>query len=644
MPLERTPGHGFARGAGDRPSAATSGNFPRAFAVRPTLMTNPKNSSRKHLTSPVEQAGAKFGELLGGLAPGAGRLPSERQLAREWGISQAAVNRAAQRLIASGVLQRRGYRLLPGTVREVRSSISVAVLTHRSHRYRMLEPLASSMGLKTTELYYVGRDTLRAQLRKVIESGADAVVMRMTDGGWEWDAEAAALAEARIPLIVGEPAPAGHAMVTEDWGGAGAMAVEKLFAAGHRELVFLGSVRRAHRSNIVERGYVEACLRLGLARSAKRLLRFTSHYSDNITATSASIKTFDPRPTACVLYDADHVAHVMSGLSHAKLRVPDDLSLVAVGDNPAAIQQNPPVTCASFNTKALARLILAEVALLVEEARSAAPALSVPRLKLEAVWRERKSVLQIGARRPGGDPDALVKNLTSKVWSPDPRERRREVERINTQPHAMAAGVAEDAFRAVPLAVLANRSISRQNGWLGHAPLSHFAPGRRAVHGVPFEVLDERKNDGKAALVLLPQHPETHTFTIPIRARARAVYVLHGCGFVGEAIPFGWYDFVLKGGKTLTVPLVARGMGALPKSGHKPNIQDWWNDFPQIQGPGFRQFVVTDGGDPFAYERYLYTLEWANPTPGREVKELRVSINPSLRTVLGVLGVTVLAT
>lgn len=601
-------------------------------------------SVRQRLVSPVEQALAHFAELLAGAVPGEGRLPSERQLARTWGISQAAVNRAAQRLIASGALQRKGYRLMPGEVRDARPAASVVVLTHRSHRYRMLEPLASSLGLKTTELFYVGRDTLRSQLWKVIESGADAVVMRMTDGGWEWDAEAAALAAARIPLIVGEPAPAGHAMVTEDWGYAGATAVERLFAAGHRELVFLGSVRRAHRSNIVERGYVETCLRLGLTRSAKRLLRFTSHYSDNITATSASLKSFDPRPTACVLYDADHVAHVMSGLSHARVRVPDELSLVAVGDDSAAIQQNPPVTCAAFNTKALTRLILAEVALLVEEARSAVPALSVPRIKLEPVWRERGSVLQMsGVRRPAGDPDALVKNTTSKVWSSDPRERRREVERINAQPHALADGISQDAFRTVPLAALANRSISRQNGWLGHAPLSHLAPGRKIIHGVPFDVLDEKTNEGRAALVLLPQHAEACNFTIPINSRARAVYVLHGCGFVGEAIPFGWYDFVLKSGKTHTVPLVARGMAAAARTGHPPNIQDWWNDFPQIQGPGFRHFVVTDGEDPFAYERYLYTLEWVNPAPRTEVTGMRISINPALRTALGVLGVTVLA-
>jgi DNA-binding LacI/PurR family transcriptional regulator/biotin operon repressor len=602
-----------------------------------------KNSGRSphapRLTSPVEQAGGKFAELLA--SAGAGRLPSERQLAREWGISQAAVNRAAQRLIASGVLQRKGYRLLPGEVREVRSSISVAVLTHRSHRYPMLEPLAASLGLRTTELYYVGRDTLRSQLRKVIGSGADAVVMGMTDGGWEWDAEAAALAAARIPLIVGEPAPADHAMVAEDWGGAGAMAVERLVAAGHREIVFLGSLRRAHRSNIVEKAYVETCLRLGLGTSARRILRFTSHYSDTITATSAFLRSYDPPPTACILYDADHLVNVVEGLARARLRVPEDLSLAVVGDHPAAIQQNPPVTCAAFNTKALTRLVLAEVALLVEEARSAVPVLSVPRIKLEPVWRDRGSVRHSGGQL-ASDPDALMKNTTSKVWATDPRQRRREVEITNARPHSLAQAAPESAFRPVSLADYANRSISRQNGWLGHAPLSCFSAGRRVIHGVPFEILDERTNDGRAAIVLLPQHSETHSFTIPLDARVRAVYVLHGCGFVGADIPFGWYDFILKNGRTHTVPLVARGLGPPSGSGHEANIQDWWNDFPQIEGPGHRHFVVTESDDSFAYERYLYTLEWSNPTPRREIRSMRISINPSLRTVLGVLGITLL--
>lgn len=606
------------------------------------MPTSP-SSSRSRPISPVDLAEIKLSELMAAHDPRAGRLPSERQLAKEWGLSQAAVNRAVQRFLAAGTLRRKGYRLEPGEVQNAGPARSVVVLTHRSHRYPLLDAQAAALGLKISERFYVGRDALRSQLWKAIEAGADAVVMRLTDGGWEWDEEAAALAAARIPLIVGEPAPAQYSMVTEDWACAGAMAVERLVAAGHEEMVFLGSVRRAHRSNIVERAYVETCLRLGLEGSARRLLRFTSHYSDSITATTALIRSLDPLPTGCVLYDADHVANVALGLAHAQLRVPEAISLVAVGDHPAAIQQSPPITCAAFNGKALSRLILAEVALLVEESRSAAPAMSVPRIKLEPAWRERGSVRRLGLRASGDDPDALVINSTSKVWPQDSLERVRAVEGLNSHPHRLSEGVPESAFSPVMLAPLANRSISRQNGWLGHAPLSHFPAGRRKIHGVPFDILDERRNDGRAALVLLPQHPESHSFTIPLGRCVRAVYLLHGCGFVGEAIPFGWYDFVLKGGKIHTVPLVARGIGSPVRNGHSPNIQDWWNDFPQIDGPGFRHFVVTEHQDPFAYERYLYTLEWSNPTPRCEIKELRVSINPSLRTALGILGVTLLA-
>lgn len=602
------------------------------------------NSSnpREKKPSPVRAATTKFNELLAGLDPAVVRLPSERHLSRVWGISQAAVNRAAQQLIAAGLLRRSGYRLFRGEASPTSTNIAVAVLTHRSHRYPFLETISASLGIETREFFYVGRDNLRALLRRVLDEGFDAVVMRMTDGGWEWDDEAAEFAVRRIPLIIGEPAPQAYPMVTEDWAGAGAMAVEKLVSAGHTGLVFLGSLRRPHRSNVVERGYVETCLRLGLGDSAARMLRFTSHYADNISSAIAPIRTMDPRPTGCVLYDVDHVPSVTSALAHAGLRIPADISLVAVGDHQAALNQNPPVTCAGFNTKALTRLILAEVVLLVEESRSVAPILSIPRLKLEPIWRERGSVLRRAEVPAAPDLDALVKNTTSKNWSPDLQERRREVEQLARQPHERAEGVPREEFFPVQLEGFANRSISRQNSWLGHAPLLHFTAGERRIHGVPFEIIQEKDNAGKSALVLQPQHPEACNVTIPIDRHARAVYFLHGCGFVGQAIPFGWYDFVLQGGKTFSVPLVARGMGAALHNTHKPNIQDWWNDFPQIEGPGFKHFVVTDGEDPFAYERYLYTLEWQNPTPSNRIREIRISVNPALRTVLGILGITLL--
>jgi hypothetical protein len=180
-------------------------------------------------------------------------------------------------------------------------------------------------------------------------------------------------------------------------------------------------------------------------------------------------------------------------------------------------------------------------------------------------------------------------------------------------------------------------------------PLLHFGPGRKPIHGVPFDVIDERKNRGNAAVVLR-SHRSLSTagrmlpveVAIPVRRRVRAVYFLHGCGYVGEPAPFAWYDFYLTGRRPISVPLVAMGMGEPPPDAPQPNIQDWWPDFPQFNGAGVRHLVITENGDPFDYERYLYTLEWENPHPDAELATLYLRSNPATETTLALLGITLL--
>jgi len=120
------------------------------------------------------------------------------------------------------------------------------------------------------------------------------------------------------------------------------------------------------------------------------------------------------------------------------------------------------------------------------------------------------------------------------------------------------------------------------------------------------------------------------------------VYFLHACGYAGEPMPFAWYDFYLADRRPISVPLVARGLGDLPAGAPRPNIQDWWPDFPQFNSVGVRHLVVTENGDPYDYERYLYTLEWENPFPDAELTTLYVRSNPALETTLALLALTLL--
>jgi hypothetical protein len=165
---------------------------------------------------------------------------------------------------------------------------------------------------------------------------------------------------------------------------------------------------------------------------------------------------------------------------------------------------------------------------------------------------------------------------------------------------------------------------------------------------VPFDIIDERANRGAAAIVLRSQRPLTReekplpvTLSVPVGQAVRAVYFLHGCGYAAECQAFAWYDFILEGRRPISIPIVARGLASPPRDALPPNIQDWLSDFPQFNTAGVKHFAMTAEGDPFEYERYLYTLEWENPRPRDVLREIRLSSNPALATTLGILAVTV---
>ena len=598
---------------------------------------------------PVDVALAGYEALLGKAGRGTTRkLPSERALAAEWKVSQAAVNRASAQLIATGRLRREGYALFPAASGRIGARAArVVVLTHRSCRFAGLLDEANGRGINVEERFFVGRDSLRQQLRKAIEDHVDGVIFRLSDGGWEWDVEAAEMEVRGIAYVVGEEVPARHAMAGEDWRGAGAMLVSHLVEAGHGELAFLGSLRRAHRSMAVRHSYEERCLRLGLEASARRLLELPTHTREAVGAACAQLSREHPTVTALVLYDVDHIGWVLQALNEAGIKVPGDLSVVAVGDNAVARHARPMVTCAGFDSTQLGHLVMDQLCRLIERNREALPSRTRPRVWLGAELEKRDSVQSRGTVSVRAE-EAYLFNNTSRVWPTETAARLAEARGLREKTQRLAKGEGSNAFSSLDLRGRANRSLTRQNGWLGQFPLLHLPVGRQVVHGVPFDLIDEKTNHGQAAVVLRSQRvaggqavPPVQ-ISLPVGRRVRAVYFLHGCGFVSTRSPFAWYDFLLEGRRTVSVPLIARGLGPVATGEEEPNIQDWWSDFPQIERPGVLPYVVTQEGDPFLYERYLYTLEWESPQPDVILNEIRISSNPAQPTTLGLLGVTLL--
>jgi DNA-binding LacI/PurR family transcriptional regulator len=595
--------------------------------------------------SPVELALKHYGQLLSqALATPRDRLPSERELAARWGLSQAAVNRAAQRLLAAGRLRREGYRLFPvPDEHALPLGAKIVALTQRDLRFPGLSAEAVRLGLHMEERFFLGRDELRQHLQAAAaEEGMHGVLMSLGDSGWEWDSELEELERRQVACVVCDEAPSGASLAGADWRQAGRLLVSHLAAQGHVELVLLGSMRRAQRTALVREGYEETCLRLRLGSSAERCVEAAAHTPDAVEMALVRIRRQWPEVTAVVVHAADILPHLLSAARRQSLHIPDDLSVVCAEDSSAARSAHPPVTCAAFDRRAHGQLALDVLARDMRQMRRLAHLPSRQRLRIEPTLAERQSV-----RPMGSAPIASRPFSAGRAWSRDRATRLHEAEDLRLRPHRVAGETKERNFQPIDLRPLANRSLTRQNGWLGHQPLLHLHPGRATAHGVPFEIIDERANHGAAAIVLRSQRPLTReekplpvTLSVPVGKAVRAVYFLHGCGYAAECQAFAWYDFILEGRRPISVPVVARGLSTPSRDALPPNIQDWLSDFPQFEAEGVKHFAVTAAGDPFEYERYLYTLEWENPRPRDVLREIRLSSNPALATTLGVLAIT----
>ena len=602
---------------------------------------------------PVDKALAGYEALIRETEGRRGHpFPTEKILAAQWEVSQAAVNRAALRLIAAGRLRREGYKLLPVASTSVSLvGARLAVLSHRAVRFPGIAEEAARRGVRVEEFFFIGRDTMRNALQKVIQHRFDGVIMRITDSGWEWDTEAAEFDRLRIPYVVGEECLPGHNLAAEDLRGAAAQLVAHLIALGHREIVCICSLRRILRSAAVRQGYEEACLRQGLTSAARNVYECTAHTAEAVRNEFQRIRREHPATSAVVLFDTELLKGFLAAVRKDGLRLPRDLSVVVVGDSADARTAQPPVTCIAFDARCTAHLALDLACQQILEIRRIARLPARQRLRLEGTLRARASVKALEAPPPSGlENTAPGANRLARVWPHAIEQRLREAAETWQWTHRLVDTAQAGPFQPLDLGGVANRALRRPHGWLGHLPLLHVGTGLLRIHGVDFDLIDERANRGRSVLVLRSSRfPPTarrslpEEVALPVGRKVRAVYFLHGCGYAGERVPFAWYDFRLEGRTTLSLPLVARGVGPAHSPDTPPaNIQDWWPEFPQFNTDNVRHVAVTEHGDPFAYERYLYSLEWVNPSPDVPLTEIRIRSNPVVPTTLGLLAVTLL--
>ena len=67
--------------------------------------------------------------------------------------------------------------------------------------------------------------------------------------------------------------------------------------------------------------------------------------------------------------------------------------------------------------------------------------------------------------------------------------------------------------------------------------------------------------------------------------------------------------------------------------------QDWWPSVTQVVNERLRNVIIADP-ENLIDKRYLYNLQWTNPTPNKTVKHIELESDASASTSLFVLAIT----
>lgn len=168
-----------------------------------------------------------------------------------------------------------------------------------------------------------------------------------------------------------------------------------------------------------------------------------------------------------------------------------------------------------------------------------------------------------------------------------------------------------EAFKFINLASFANRGFEDETaddgkgGWTdqGSNDFRSMPTGRQTAAGIPFEIIDPARNNGKGCLMLRGKERQGFPAAItgiPVKDKVAALYFLHTAAWVPYWQECGRYRIHYADGKTIDCPL-------------KPgvNINDWWNQSALLPEalPVFTH--VNGAGGKVSF----FVSPWQNPRP-----------------------------
>jgi hypothetical protein len=180
--------------------------------------------------------------------------------------------------------------------------------------------------------------------------------------------------------------------------------------------------------------------------------------------------------------------------------------------------------------------------------------------------------------------------------------------------------------------------------WFGQ-PLLHVRAGLKRIHGVPFLIRKEGAILLRSAHVVSDANGQKLPTRVALAAPSRVTkaYFLHACGWGARPGRFAAYRWHWADGEVTELALIVLGHAHPDEpEGRIANIQDWYYSYNHLGWSQARPYDLKPRADPTAASQFLYTLEWVNPTPARELKHLEVVSDPKEQATLALLAVTAL--
>lgn len=294
------------------------------------------------------------------------KLPTEPEIAEQYGVSRMTANRAILSLVSDGLLYRKkkAGTFVSEEVPEIRLPVLRPVVvvnqpdaTMLDHYFQGLfwnlnsEAAAHGITLKTTSIPETDR------VASLMASEPNPLIVLSSPRHILDDLLEIARMGTQVIVVGASWQGYGIHSIDSDNLLGSAMAVEHLLSLGHREIAFVGAWPDDSNTADRVRGFRAAMLARNLDYREDRVLVATGtlHGEPASRERVATLLTSDDRPTAVFAAGGQLAMEVIGVAQSMGLRVPEDLSIVGYDDIPAMLGTYPAVTTIRQPLAAMAR-------------------------------------------------------------------------------------------------------------------------------------------------------------------------------------------------------------------------------------------------------------------------------------------------